>query len=299
MNNILLASIVLLLIGSVSAGALVNDYLSNQNQDNGSDLNSNSGFGKSGIHSNDKPNTITQNNVLNVNSKITVVNVALINVWYQYIEVINIEAGNINFNELNDESIAVGGHSFAIPNGTMASSGYGKNDGEFISSEIYQTSDGCCFGIMVISNPKGTAEELANELANEKGLSISKSTLKKIDSSGSINVFKFESEGIMHYLYDDGNDIVIIAMNQENDNLFMYLTSSSTDGTIDESNPYYNIDSTDDSNETESQNEEEYGSQDNSYSDNSYSDNSYEDNSYDNSYYEDSDYNEENSNEYY
>lgn len=290
MNNLLLVGVVVIVIGGVAGGIIANNYLSEQNQDDGLNFNSSAGFGKDGFN-NDKNGDKNQNK-LKVNNKITVINIALIDIWNQYIEIINVEVNNINFNISPEESVQVGGHVFNIPNGTMVSTGYANSNGNFYSSDIYQTSEGCSFGIMVITNPNGTAEELATQLANEKNIAVSKDTLKKIDSSGNIDVYKFEYEGITHYIYNDGNDIVIIVMNQTNDNLFMYMTNSSPDGTIDESNSYYqNTESADNSlNDSEYPNEE-----DNNYPDSSYEENPYEDTNYDESYYNEGD----NNGEYY
>ncbi len=289
MNNLILVGVVILVVGGVAGGFVANNYLADQNQGDGLSFNSNSGLGKDGFNTDEGDKT--QNNNLNINTQITVINVALVEVWYQYIEIINVEVNSIGFSNLDSESVSVGGHTFSIPIGTMMSNGYASSSGDFYSSEIYQTSDGCSFGIMVITNPNGTAEELANELSKEKNLQVSKDTLKKIDSSGSINVYKFESEGITHYIYNDGNDIIIIVMDQANDHLFMYMTNSSTTGTIDESNPYYeSTESTDASNDTEYQSEDG-----NSYQDTSYGSNSYEDSSSGDSYY----YDERSNNEEY
>ncbi|MEA4957739.1 hypothetical protein SDC9_07618 [bioreactor metagenome] len=287
MNNLLLVSVILIVVGGAACGVVANNYLSDQNQGDGLNFNSSSGFGDGFKTNKDKNSAITQNNNLNVNNKITVINVALIDIWYQYIEVINVQTSGIDFSSSAGEYVEVRGHTFNIPNGTIMSNGYASSSSDFYSSEIYQTSDGCFFGIMVITNPNGTAEELANELANEEGLSVTKDTLKRIDSSGSIDVYKFESKGITHYIYNDGNDIVIIVMDQANDYLFMYMTNSSTTGTIDEFNPYYpTTESTDVSNDNEYQDEQVDTYQDNSYEDSSsYGDSYYDEGSSNGEYY--------------
>jgi len=249
MKKLVLIGVILLLIGGVTAG-VANSYISDQNQKEEVNFNS-SGFGNSGL-ANDSNKT--QNNVLNVNNKITVINVTLIDIWYQYIELIimdnnasntenndsDVENNTLDFNNSTEESIKVGNHMFPISNGYMMSNGYKITDNDFYSSEIYKTSDNCSFGIIVISNPtNGTTEELAKELI-ENGFSVTKDTLGNIDTLEDIDVYKFELEGITHYIYDWRNDIVIIVMNQENDRLFMYLTNSATTDELYEFDPYYN-----------------------------------------------------------
>jgi len=287
MNNMLLIGVILLVIGGATAAAVANDFLSNQD-DGGVNFKPNSGFGKKDFNTNVNGGVKTQNNNLNINNNVTnniyVVNVAIIGIWNQYIDEVNLN-NDINFDSSAGESLQIGGYAFDIPNGTMMSNGYARSGNDFYSSEIYQTSDGTAFGIMVITNPNGTAEELANELANEKDLSVTKVSLQKIGSSGSLDIYVFNYDGITHYIYNDGNAIVIIVMNQENNYLFMYLTNSSTDGKIDESNPYYSIAEEDTSDEEPLENEED-GSQNTAYDDNSYDDSSYG-NSYDNYSYGD------------
>ncbi|RBQ24498.1 hypothetical protein ALNOE001_01530 [Candidatus Methanobinarius endosymbioticus] len=176
----------MIVVGAVAGGFVANNYLSDQNQNDGLNFNSSNSFRKNGFKTSDNSKNIgiTQNNNLKMNNKITVINIVIVEMWYQYIEVIGIK-NNINFHDLGSDSISVsqsitaGVHTFNLSEGTMSYSGYANNNGSFYSSEIYKTSDGSYFGIMVITNPNGIAEELANELANEDNFSVSKDTLKK------------------------------------------------------------------------------------------------------------------------
>ena len=266
MKKLLLIGIILLLIGGVTAGAVTNSYSPDENTTSA------------------ETNNDTQNNTLNLNNKITVIDESIVDFWYQYIEIIimannetiatepsesdieinesttenteedvtdysNTGNNTINFTKLSEESVSVGEITFAIPNETEMTEGYAMDESDFYSSEIFNTSDNCSFGIIMIANPNGTAKELSEEM-KENNFFVTDDIFKKINSSDNITAYKFEYERITHYIYDEGDTIVIIVMDQENDNLFMYLTNSSTDGRVDESNPYLNTSSSNTTNES-------------------------------------------------
>jgi hypothetical protein len=176
---------------------------------------------------------------LNTGTTYNVLNVVIINSFNQYIGILYVELNEINFNENFNEYDDIGSHSFNLPQNCYVSSGHGGSEDILIFSEIYQTSDKTTFGIMVVSNPDYNAVDLVNDFSKGKNLNVLNLSLIKVGTSDNVNVYKFEYDGLVYYVYDDGDDIVVIIMDKENDYLFMYLTDLSFNGEIDPSNPYY------------------------------------------------------------
>lgn len=226
-ENKVLVGIIAVIIGGIIIGAIA--YAYQDQQDDGLNFNSTDGFGNSSGNS----------YFLNVNVNYNVLSVVVINSLNYYIEIINININEIGFNGVAEEYVDVGGHSFNIPMNSIVSNGYSSSENSLYFSEFYQTNDNTIFGIIVVSNPSYSAEQMVNDFSIDNNLNIGKINLIKIGSLENINVYKFESNGIVYYVYDDGADIVIILMNNQNDNLFMYLTNTSSTGDIDPSNPYY------------------------------------------------------------
>jgi len=286
-NNKILVGIMVVLF---TMGAVVAITLSVQ-EDVAEDDNLSNGFGffdsMKGSNQENK-NTLNVNNVKNT---VNIVNIAVVNNINQYFDIIivnnnknNNKYNKIDFNEFAEGSVNVGGHTFDIPQGTYVSNGYDSSDGDLICSEIYKTSDKTSFGIIVISNPDYNAEQLVNELNKDSNSNVVKFNTVKIGSSDNINLYKFQSKGLIYYVYDDGSDIVLIVMDTNNDSLFMFLTNSSSTGEIDLSNPYYQDYETINSDEelqNDSQNEGNY--QEDNYSNDNYyysDDESYDDSNY-------------------
>ena len=267
-DNKILIGIILVIIGGATAGVLANAFQAEQQYDE-LDFNPSNGF------SNDNNG---KKYFLDVKTTYNVLNITVVNTLNQYIGIIYVELNQINFYENNEEYIDIGGHTFNIPKGNYMSSGYSGNENNLIFSEIYQTSDNTSFGIIIVSTPGYNSEQLVNDFAKGNNLNIAKFNLTKIDTSQDINIYKFEVDGLVYYVYDDGVDIIIIVMDDVNDNLFMYLTNSSSTGSIDPSNPYYQEQDQDQdpmNTDENSQNQEDY--QEDTY---------YDDNNYDDPYYD-------------
>ena len=243
-NKILLGVLIVL---SVVAGVYAFTQQSDQ-EDNGLNYNSN-GKGE-------------KYNFLKPEATYNVLNVAITNCFNQYIGIIYVELNQIDFYENSNEYDNIGSHSFNIPQNCYVSSGYGGNEDILIFSEIYQTSDKTSFGIIIVSNPNYNAEDLVNDFSKDKNLDIQNLNLIKIGSLDNVEVYKFENDGLVYYVYDDGEDIVVIIMDKDNDYLFMFLSDFSLNGEIDPSNPYYPQES---ENTTEDNQSQDDYSADNSY----------------------------------
>ena len=254
-NKILIGILIVL---AVVAGVAA--YTQQAEQDNGSNFNSSNGPG---------PN----NYFLNVENNYNVLNVVVINVLNQYIGIFYVELTQIEFNDPYEGYFDFENHSFNIPSGSYVSIGNNASEENFFFSEIYQTDNQTSFGFIVVYNLDYNAEDLVNDFTQDKNINISKFDLKRIGTSEDVTIYKFEDDGVIYYIYDDGVDIVIIIMDNDDDYLFMYLTDFSSNGEIDQSNPYY--EDYDTTNSTE-----DYQSQD------EYQKDPYYDEGYDDPYYD-------------
>jgi hypothetical protein len=259
----------ILCVGGVAGGFIANDYMQSDAVDSHGSSKTffpNSGFSDEGANNNQKTNNVNINATVNYN----VLSVEYVVVFFQYVDLVLLDDSNsqdIKFESCNYDYIQLSNSILYIPNGFEVSTGQAVTQDKTNFSEIYRNEE-TVFRIAQISNPSYSISNFVDDISN-KSSNIKQFTLQEINGL-SFNVYKFEVDNMVFYVYQDGNDIIVVVMSNSNDNLFMYLTQSSNDGNIDSSNPYFPA-------QVENQEPEE----DNSYDDSYYSDdsNDYYDNS--------------------